>query len=89
MNEIESKRFTALGAVPGYRYRRAVLRGLTRLRELLTALAYAVLGVAGLLLWLLAQMPMSARWKENLVYAMAGCLGLFALGWQLLRPRAC
>jgi predicted membrane channel-forming protein YqfA (hemolysin III family) len=60
-------------------------RTMVRAHELLTAAAYAVLGMFGVLLWLVVQLPMSARWKESLVYLMIGCLGLFAMGWQLLR----
>lgn len=75
-----------LGSVRGYRSRRVLMRGAARLRALAMLLFYGCLGLAGVMLWLLVQMPISGRWKESLVVAMAGCLGLFAMGWQMLRP---
>jgi hypothetical protein len=76
----------SLASVPGYRTRRLWRRAAIRLHTASMALLYLVFGFAGVSLWLLAQLPMSARWKETVVIAMAGCLGLFAAGWQLLRP---
>ncbi len=77
---------TSLGSVPGYRTRRTGLRIAARLRALSMFMLYGVFGLAGVSLWLLMHVPMSARWKEMLVLGMAGCLGLFAIGWQMLRP---
>ena len=51
------------------------------------AISYAVMGAAGVMLWVLVQLPVGARAKEMLVYAMAGCVGTFTLGWQMLRSR--
>ncbi len=75
----------SLASVPGYRSRRMWLRTQARLRNTVMAMAYGALGLSGVVLWLLMQLPMSARWKEAVVIAMAGCFGLFTLGWQLLR----
>lgn len=50
-------------------------------------LAYAAVGAAGLMLWLLVQLPVGARAKEMLVYSMAGCIGTVTLGWHLLRSQ--
>ena len=58
---------------------------LDRLRSLGMRALYAVLGLAGVCMWLLMQLPISARAKETLVVGMAGCLGLFAMGWGLMR----
>ena len=76
----------SLASVPGYRTRRAGLRIAARLRALTMFMLYGVFGLAGVSLWLLMHLPMSARLKEMLVLGMAGCLGLFAIGWQMLRP---
>lgn len=54
----------------------------------ITRLLYAVLGGAGVLLWLLMQLPLGSRAKSALVAIMAGCLGVFALGWRLLTEQA-
>lgn len=77
----------SLASVIGYRARRYWLRTGARLRSVAMLIMYGALGLAGLALWVLMQLPMSARWKEMTVYAMAGCLGLFAMGWQMLRPQ--
>jgi len=61
------------------------MRGQAQLRNAVMAVAYGALGLSGVALWLLMQLPMSARWKETVVIAMAGCFGLFTLGWQMLR----
>ena len=39
------------------------------------------------MLWMLMQLPVGARGKSALVYAMAGCVGTFTLGWQMLRAQ--
>ncbi len=75
----------SLASTPGYRARRTWMRGLARMRNMAMAMVYGVLGLSGVALWLLMQLPMSARWKEAVVIAMAGCFGLFTLGWQMLR----
>ncbi len=49
---------------------------------------YAVLGAAGVLLWLLMQLPLGTRAKATLLAVMAGCFGMFALGWRLLGEQA-
>ena len=59
-------------------------RLLDNLRYGLSRLFYAVLGAAGVLLWLLMQLPLGTRAKSTLVAAMAGCFAVFALGWRLL-----
>ncbi len=52
-----------------------------------TLLLYAALGVAGVILWLLMHLPVGARAKAMLVYAMAGCVGTFTLGWHMVRAQ--
>lgn len=78
---------TALGAVRGYRSRRALRRLELRLRQAAMFLVYGLFGAAGVLLWLLVRLPMNARWKGGLVYAMAGCVGLFTVGWQMFQAQ--
>ncbi|MEQ1440185.1 hypothetical protein AAG565_12545 [Fontimonas sp. SYSU GA230001] len=51
------------------------------------ALLYGMMGLAGGMLWLAMHLPMGERAKETLVYAMAGCVGLFTLGRQMLRAQ--
>ena len=51
------------------------------------AISYAAMGAAGVVLWILVQLPVGARAKELLVYAMAGCIGTVTLGWRMLRRR--
>lgn len=75
----------SLASVPGYRWRRAWRRIGARVHAGSMFLMYALFGLAGVLLWGLMHLPMSARWKEAVVFAMAGCLGLFAAGWQMMR----
>jgi hypothetical protein len=58
------------------------------LRHASTRLFYAILGVAGVLLWLLMQLPLGNRAKSTLVAVMAGCFGIFVLGWRLLAEQA-
>lgn len=78
---------TALGAVPGYRGRRALRRAELRVHQVTMLFVYGLFGLAGVLLWLLMRLPMSPRWKETTVYAMAGCVGLFTVGWQMLQAQ--
>lgn len=52
-----------------------------RLRMQLT---YFTLGAAGVLLWLLMQLPLGARTKQTVVVAMAACVALFTVGSRLL-----
>ncbi len=63
-------------------------RVLDGMRALGMRTLYAMLGIAGLFMWLLMQLPIGGRAKETLVYVMAGCLGIFALGWGLMRQLA-
>ena len=51
------------------------------------AMAYAGMGLAGVLLWAAVHLPIGARARESLAYAMAGCVGLFTLGWQMMRAQ--
>ncbi|MES0872558.1 hypothetical protein [Sinimarinibacterium thermocellulolyticum] len=53
-----------------------------------TRLFYAVLGAAGVLLWLVMQLPLGGRVRSALIVVMAGCFGMFALGWRLLGEQA-
>lgn len=71
--------------IPG---RTPLTRMLDGLQYGITRLFYAVLGVAGVLMWLLMQLPLGARAKTTLVAVMAGCIGIFALGWRLLAEQA-
>ena len=72
----------------------SVAHGASRLRvgefmqHAVTRLFYAVLGIAGVLLWLVMQLPLGSRAKGTLVAVMAGCFGIFALGWRLLAEQA-
>lgn len=77
----------AIGSTRGYRQRRAVHRARTLVLRLPALLMYGVLGLAGVMLWMLMQLPVGARGKSALVYAMAGCVGTFTLGWQMLRAQ--
>lgn len=76
---------TVGGNVSGPALRRRVLDSA---RYGLSRLFYAVLGVVGVLLWLLMQLPLGARVKDTLLAVMAGCFGIFALGWRLLGEQA-
>lgn len=58
------------------------------LQHWITRLFYAVLGAAGVLLWLLMQLPLGARAKNALVTTMIGCFGIFTLGWRVLGEQA-
>lgn len=51
------------------------------------AAVYAMMGLAGVLLWLVVHLPIGARARETTAYAMAGCVGMFTLGWQMLRAQ--
>lgn len=51
------------------------------------AAVYAMMGMAGLLLWLVVHMPIGARARETTAYAMAGCVGMFTLGWEMVRAQ--
>jgi hypothetical protein len=55
---------------------------------LVSRLFYGVLGAAGVLVWLLMQLPLGSRAKATLMAVMAGCFGMFALGWRLLSEQA-
>lgn len=78
----------AIGSTRGYRQRRAVRRAGATLLRLPTWFMYGVLGLTGVTLWVLMQLPVGTRAKSALVYAMAGCVGTFTLGWQMLRAQA-
>ncbi|MFA5939345.1 MAG: hypothetical protein WC809_08315 [Sinimarinibacterium sp.] len=51
------------------------------------AVVYAMMGLAGVLLWVMVHLPVGARARESLAYAMVGCVGLFTLGWQMMRAQ--
>lgn len=51
------------------------------------AVAYAMMGLAGVLLWVMVHLPVGARARESMAYAMAGCVGMVTLGWQMLRAQ--
>jgi len=74
-----------MGSVHGFRRSGGTRRMSATLRRLPATLVYSALGCAGVALWMLMHLPVGARAKNTLVYAMAGCIGLFTLGWQLLR----
>ncbi|MEW6168998.1 MAG: hypothetical protein AB1651_15070 [Pseudomonadota bacterium] len=74
-----------MGSVHGFRRSGGTRPMSATLRRLPATLAYSALGCAGFALWMLMQLPVGARAKNTLVYAMAGCIGLFTLGRQLLR----
>lgn len=72
----------------GERRRHSLQRTRAALLRAPALLLYGVLGVAGAGLWVMMQLPVGARAKGALVYAMAGCVGTFTLGWRLLRAEA-
>ena len=76
------------GIEPGRAEQSAPVRLADLLQHGITRLFYGVLGVAGVLMWLLMQLPLGARAKNTLVAIMAGCFGVFALGWRLLAEQA-
>lgn len=78
----------AIGSTRGYRQRRALHRAAAVVLRVPALLMYGALGLTGVTLWVLMQLPMGARTKGVLVYAMAGCVGTFTLGWQMLRAQA-
>lgn len=51
------------------------------------AVVYAMMGLAGVLLWVMVHLPVGGRAREALAYAMVGCVGLFTLGWQMMRAQ--
>ncbi|WP_370305224.1 hypothetical protein [Sinimarinibacterium flocculans] len=51
-------------------------------------LLYALLGAVGVMMWMLMQLPLGSRARSTLVTTMAGCVGMFALGWRLLSEQA-
>lgn len=51
------------------------------------AAVYAMMGAAGVLLWVVVHLPIGARARESTAYAMAGCVGMFTLGWQMVRAQ--
>ncbi|SFF50740.1 hypothetical protein SAMN04488120_10641 [Fontimonas thermophila] len=51
-------------------------------------LLYGLFGLAGAALWVIMHLPVGTRARDTLVYAMAGCIGMFTLGWRLLRAQA-
>ncbi len=63
-------------------------RGYDLLQYASSRLFYAVLGIAGLLLWVLMQLPLGTRVRSTLLAVMAACFGMFALGWRLLKEQA-
>lgn len=78
----------AIGSTPGYRARRTWRRLRNSALRAPTALLYALFGLVGVALWVLMHLPVGARAKSTLVYAMAGCVGLFTMGWRMLRAQA-
>lgn len=77
----------AIGSTRGYRQRRALHRVAAGVLRVPALLMYGALGLTGVTLWVLMQLPVGTRTKSALVYAMAGCVGTFTLGWQMLRAQ--
>ncbi len=55
-----------------------------RLRQLPMQSVYALLGLVGVLMWVLMHLPLGSRVREAAVAAMAASIGLFTLGWRML-----
>ncbi|TJY56649.1 hypothetical protein E4T66_18985 [Sinimarinibacterium sp. CAU 1509] len=55
-----------------------------RIRQLPMQSVYALLGLVGVLMWMLMHLPLGSRVREAAVTAMAASVGLFTLGWRML-----
>jgi high-affinity Fe2+/Pb2+ permease len=55
-----------------------------RIQHLPMQMVYALLGLIGVLMWMLMHLPLGSRVRAATVTAMAASVGLCTLGWRML-----